>query len=196
MTHNHRAPRPSYATIPLGVFAAIVTMGACTADPPPSSPPSSSTVRATPERYGATLMQPSDRTATRTNEGAGTSIEQAPLSDAQLSALDDAHLAGVIEELTDGAARFARVGERRVTDHQVKRFAHDVAATQIAAKTRLMTRLSELGIEAVSSPVGALVVLTRFCGHPGWPAMSWPGGVHGREEEETKALHAGVQRRR
>jgi hypothetical protein len=159
MTHNHRAPRPSYATIPMGVFATIVTMGACTAALPPSSPPPSSTVQAIPERYGATLMQPSDGTAARTNEGAGASIEQAPITDAQLAALDDAHLAGVIEELTDGAARFASVGERRVTDHQVKRFAHGVAATQIAAKTRFIARLSELGVEPVSGPVSAQVHL-------------------------------------
>ena len=38
------------------------------------------------------------------------------------------------------------------------------------------------------------VVLPRFCGHPTRPAMSWPGGVHGPEEEkDAEALHRGVQ---
>ncbi len=37
------------------------------------------------------------------------------------------------------------------------------------------------------------VVLPRFCGHQRRPAMSWPGGVHGNEEEGTTALRARVQ---
>jgi predicted outer membrane protein len=105
------------------------------------------------------MMQPSDQAAGRATEGAGGSVEQTPVSDAQLATLDDPHLAGVIEEVTDGAARLARVGERRVADHQVKRFARSIAATQIAAKTKLRARLSELGIEPVSGPVSEQVRL-------------------------------------
>jgi predicted outer membrane protein len=156
MTHKHAAPRSSYATIPTGVFAAVVTMSACTANQPPSLPPPSSMAQATPDHYGATMMQPmmqpGDQAAGQTTAGAGSSSEPAPLSDTQLAALDDAHLAGIIEEVTDGAARFARVGEKRVTDHQVKRFAHGIAAKQIAAQTRLRARLSELGIEPARGP--------------------------------------------
>ena len=44
------------------------------------------------------------------------------------------------------------VGKKRVTDHQVKRLAHGIAATQIAAQTRLRARLSELGIEPARGP--------------------------------------------
>jgi predicted outer membrane protein len=159
MTHNNAAPRSSYATIPIGVFAAVITMSACTANQPPSSPPPSSTVQAVPQRYGATMMQPSGQAAERATRAVGTSIARTPVSDAQLATLDDAHLAGIIEEATDGAARLARVGEGRVTDHKVKRFAHSIAAMQIAAKTRLRARLSELGIEPVSGPVSEQVRL-------------------------------------
>jgi hypothetical protein len=159
MTHNHRAPRSSYATIPIGILATVVTMGACTSTPPPASPPPSSAIQVIPERYGATMMQPSDEGTGRAMRGAGGSVEQTPVSDAQLATLDDAHLAGVIEEVADGAARLARVGERRVTDHQVKRFAHGIAATQIAALTRLRARLSALGIEPVSGPISEQIRL-------------------------------------
>jgi hypothetical protein len=87
----------------------------------------------------------------------GASIEGPPVSDALLDTLDNAHLVGVVEAVTDGAARLARVGERRVTDHQVQRFAHGIAATQIAAQSRLNARLYEIGVESVSGPVSEQV---------------------------------------
>jgi predicted outer membrane protein len=157
MTHTKSAPRSSYATIPIGILAAVVTMGACTTYRPPSyAPPSSAAQEARP-RYGATMMQPSDRGARPAVTATPSSSAGAAVSDAELATLDDAHLAGLIEEVNDGAARFASVGERRVTGRQVKRFAHDLATRHAAAKSRFLVRLAQLGIEPASGPVSEQV---------------------------------------
>ena len=157
MSQIKSAPRSSYATIPIRIFAAVVTMGACTTNPPPSSPPPSSAAQAAQPRYGATMMQPSDRGAGRAVTATRSSTAVAPVSDADLATLDDAHLVGLIEEVNDGAARFASVGERRGTDRQVKRFAHDLAARHVAAQSRFRTRLAQLGIEPASGSVSEQV---------------------------------------
>jgi hypothetical protein len=65
MIHNKGAPRSSCALIPIAVIATVVTMGACNASQPPPLTPASSTAQAIPERYGATLMQPSDKEVAR-----------------------------------------------------------------------------------------------------------------------------------
>jgi predicted outer membrane protein len=98
-------------------------------------------------------MQPSDQGVARAVIVSPAFTEHTPVSDAQLATLDDAHIAGLIEEVNDGAARLANVGDKRVTDHEVKRFAHEIAAKHLAAQTMLRTRLSELGIEPASGPV-------------------------------------------
>jgi predicted outer membrane protein len=157
MTHTKSAHRSSYATIPIGIFAAVVTMGACTTNQPPFSAPPSSAAQEAQPRYGATMMQPSDRGAHPAVTATRSSTARAPVSDAELATLDDAHLAGLIEEVNDGAERFASVGERRVTGRQVKRFAHDLAARHAAAQSRFLVRLAQLGIEPASGPVSEQV---------------------------------------
>jgi predicted outer membrane protein len=104
-------------------------------------------------------MQPSDRGVAPAVIAPRAFTEHTQVSDAQLATLDDAHIAGLIEEVNDGAARLANVGDRRVTDHEVKRFAHELAAKHLAAQTMLRTRLSELGIEPASGPVSEQVRL-------------------------------------
>ena len=158
MIHNKGVLRSSCASIPIGVFTAVVTMGACnSSQAPPPVAPASSAPQATPERYGATLMQPSDQGVAPAVIAARAFTEHTPVSDAQLATLDAAHIAGRIEEVNDGAARLANVGDRRVIDHEVKRFAHEIAAKHLAAQTMLRTRLSELGIEPASGPVSEQV---------------------------------------
>jgi predicted outer membrane protein len=157
MTHTKSAPRSSYATIPIGILATVFTMGACTTNQPPSSAPPSSAAQEAQPRYGATMMQPSDRGAGPALTATRSSSAGAPVSDAELATLDYAHLAGLIEEVNDGAERFASVGERRVTGRQVKRFAHDLATRHAAAKSRFLVRLAQLGIEPASGPVSEQV---------------------------------------
>jgi putative membrane protein len=159
MTHNKDALWSSCASVPMGVLTAVFMLGACSSSqPPPMAPVSSAPpARPEPEPYGATLMQPSEPEVPRVAAVPHAAIEHAPVSDAQLAALDDAHVAGLIQEVNDGTAALASVGERRVTDHEVKRFAHAIATTHLAAQTMLRTRLSELGIEPASSPVSAQV---------------------------------------
>jgi predicted outer membrane protein len=162
MIHNKGALRSSYASIPLGIFTAVVTMSACGSSQPPPQAPASSTAQAAPDRFGATLMQPSDPQPSTPEVARPVVVpraftEETPVSDAQLATLDDAHIAGLVEEVNDGAARLANVGDRRVTDHEVKRFAHEIAAKHLAAQTMLRTRLSELGIEPASGPVSEQV---------------------------------------
>jgi hypothetical protein len=157
MNHLMRAPWSIGSAIPMGVFTAVLSLGACSpSQPPPASPPAS-LAQAAPERVGATMMQPS-------NEGAGPAPAVAegaavrvPVSDAQLASLDDAHLAGLVQAINDGAIRIALVGERRVTDREVKLFAHDVATTRLDGANKLHARLSELGIEPASGPVSEQV---------------------------------------
>lgn len=147
----------SCAAVSIGVVAAAVTLGACANQPPPSPPPSTlEQVSVTQERYGSTMMQPSGEGPGRAAV-AGSSTERAAVSEAQLAGLDDAHLAGLVEAVSDSAMRSARVGESRVTDRAVKRFAHDMATTHVAAQNRLRARLKDLGIEAASSPLSEQV---------------------------------------
>jgi predicted outer membrane protein len=153
MTHNKGAPGSSYGAIPVGVFAAVVTMGACNPSPSPPIAPSSSAPEAAPERFGATLMQPNEQGAGQAVMVSRVSTVHPPVSDAELAPLDDAHLACVVDEVNDGAARFASAGEKRVTDHEVKRFAHDLADQRLAAQSTLRVRFSELGIEPAKGPV-------------------------------------------
>jgi predicted outer membrane protein len=157
MIHNKRAPRSSCALIPIGVIASIVTMGACNSSRRPPLAPASNAAQATPERLGAPLVQPSDEGVVQAVIAPRALAEHTPVSDAQLATLDDAHIAGLIEEVNDAAARLANVGDKRVTDHEVKRFAHEMAAKHLAAQTMLRTRLSELGIEPASGPVSEQV---------------------------------------
>jgi predicted outer membrane protein len=153
MSHPNSAPRSNCAMLPMGIVALVVTMAACAASQPPPLPPPSS--QATPERLGSTMMQPTDEGAA---PAPAVPIESnapapAPVSDAQLASLDDAHLAAVIQEVDDRAVRIARVGETRATDPDVKRFARDVATSHIDAQNRFRARLSQLGIEPASGPV-------------------------------------------
>jgi len=157
MIHNKGVLRSSCASIPIGVFTAVVTMGACNSSQPPPMAPASSAPQATPDRYGATLMQPGDQAVAPAAIAPRAFTEHTPVSDAQLATLDDAHIASLIEEVNDGAARLGNVGDRRVTDHEVKRFAHEIAAKHLAAQTMLRARLSELGIEPASGPVSEQV---------------------------------------
>ncbi|HLK35502.1 MAG TPA: DUF4142 domain-containing protein [Polyangiaceae bacterium] len=160
MTHTKRAPRSSYATtIPSGIVAAVVTMGACAATQPPSSPPPLSAAQAAPPRADvATMMQPSDREAAGPAVTATpSSTAGSPVSDADLATLDEAHLAGLVEEVSEGTARFSGVGERRVTSAQVKRFARDLADRHVADQSRFRARLAQLGIESAGGPVSELV---------------------------------------
>jgi predicted outer membrane protein len=157
MSQTKSAPRSSYATIPISMFAAVVTLGACTTNQPPSAPPPSSAAQAAQPRYGATMMQPSDREPSRAVTATRSSTAVAPVSDSELATLDDAHLVGLIEEVNDGAARFASVGERRGTDRQVKRFAHELASRHVAAQSSFRTRLAQLGIEPASGSVSEQV---------------------------------------
>lgn len=144
-------------TASLGVFAAVVTMVACNPNQPPPAPPPSSLARAAPERLGSTMMQPSDQEASPAHAVASSPTERAAVSEDQLAALDDAHLAGLVQAANDGAIRIARVGESRVADHAVKRFAHEVATSHLAADSRLRARLSELAIESAGGPVSEQV---------------------------------------
>jgi putative membrane protein len=160
MILNKGAPRSSYASVPIGVFAAVVAMGACTSSQPPPVAPASSAPQATPERYGATLMQPSEPSDPAVAPAVivpRVLTEHTAVSDAQLATLDDAHIAGLVEEVNDGAARLANVGDRRATDQEVKRFAHEIAAKHLAAQTMLRTRVSELHIEPATGAVSEQV---------------------------------------
>ena len=87
------------------------------------------------------MMQPSEPSA------------PAPVSDAQLAGLDDAHLVAVIQAVSHRATRIARVEETRGADRDVKRFAHDLAASHADAENRFEERLSQLGVEPASGPV-------------------------------------------
>jgi predicted outer membrane protein len=156
MIHDKAARRSSCASIPMGIFTAVVTLGACASSQPPPLAPAASAAQPTPEQYGATMMQPvqpSDPGTARAVIAPRTFTEHTPVSDAQLATLDDAHIAGLIQEVNDGVARFANLGDKRVTDPEVKRFAHELAAKHLAAQTMLRTRLSELGIEPARGPV-------------------------------------------
>jgi len=103
------------------------------------------------------MMQPSDEPAGQARAVAGGAIERAPVTEAELSGLDDAHLADVVQQITDDSIRIAQIGERRATDRRVWRFARDMATRRLDAQNKLRARLSQLGIEAASGPVSALV---------------------------------------
>jgi hypothetical protein len=153
MIHDRGAHWSSYVAIPMGIFATIVTTAACASKQAPPSPPPSSAAPTAPDRYGATMMQPSDQATGQAVRVAASPLDPPPTSDAQLATLDDAHLAGLIEEVDDGVVRLASAGERRATDHQVKRFAHDIAAKHLAATSGLRARFSQLGLQPASGPV-------------------------------------------
>jgi predicted outer membrane protein len=156
VTHIKTLPRSNHAAIQIGVFAAVIALGACTTNQPPSSPPPSSVAHAARPRYGATMMQPSVRGVQgggRAATSAPSSTAPKPVSEAELATLDDAHLSGLIEEVNDGAARFASLGERRVTDHKVKRFAHDLVSRHVATQSKFRDRLVQLGIDPASGPL-------------------------------------------
>jgi predicted outer membrane protein len=128
-------------TVPLGVLGIIAALAACSASQPPSAAPASGLAQPATEPIGATMMQPSDRVAA------------APVSDAQLASLDDAHLVAVIQAVSSRATRIARVEESRGSDRDVKRFARELTATHADAEIRFEERLSKLGIEPASGPV-------------------------------------------
>jgi predicted outer membrane protein len=135
----------------LGIPGIVAALVACSANQPPPAAPASSLARTAPERSGATMMQPSERAAAPAM--VSESSAAAPVSDAQLASLDDAHLAAVIQAASNRATRIARVEESRGADRDVKRFAHELAASHADAESRFEEKLSQLGIEPASGPV-------------------------------------------
>ncbi len=155
MSLSRSVSRSNRVALPLGLLGIVAAVAACSANQPPPAAPPTGLAHGSTERVGSTMMQPGEPAAAPAV--ASESIATAPVSDAQLASLDDAHLAAVIQAASNRATRIARVEESRGADRDVKRFAHELSASHAEAESRFEERLSQLGIEPASGPVSEQV---------------------------------------
>jgi predicted outer membrane protein len=130
----------------LCLITAIVTCLGCAGDRPPQT--ATHAGASSTESYGATLAQPGTSLASAANAAEAPAAAEKP----SLAALDDAQLAGVLEEIADREIRMAQLAEAKAVGRDTKRFAHDVATAHLEIRAKLAALLAQLDLRTSDSP--------------------------------------------
>ncbi|HEY8039648.1 MAG TPA: DUF4142 domain-containing protein [Polyangiaceae bacterium] len=142
-------PRPfvTVTLLPHATLAAVLVLTACGSEPPPRAAPPGAIIGVSPparaESVPAAPPIPSIAPVERPRLAMGSTEGQAG-ADPELSTLDDAQLAAIVQAVLDGEIRTAQLAESQAATPEVKGFAHDTTTAYLDMQIRqnaIMQRL-------------------------------------------------------